>query len=97
MPAVKIFEINLLSLWLCFETERHHASDLSKRKNYSSLKGTVARDFLLRFYHLTVPPWPIRGSLEPFLILANFHGVLKRLASVRDTGNRKKNNEVRKI
>ena len=29
----------------------------------------------LGIFHQTTPPGPIRGSLEPFLILAKFHGV----------------------
>ena len=43
----------------------------------------------LGFSHQTAPPGPIRGYLEPFLILATFHGVipvLKWLPGVRDTG-----------
>jgi len=41
------------------------------------------------FLHQTTPPGPIRGYLDPFLILATFHGVIqvfKRLPSVRGTG-----------
>jgi len=46
--------------------------------------------FLNCFFHQTTPPGPIRGYLEPFLILATFHGViqvLKRLLASRTLGS----------
>ena len=58
---------------------------------YSSeyLKGTIAQDFLVSFFHKTIPPGPIRQSLKPFL-KKNFHGVLEVLKHFpgRTLGNR---------
>ena len=40
---------------------------------------------LVLFSHQTTPPGPIRDSLEPFLILAIFHGVIQNFKRFRDT------------
>ena len=53
------------------------------------IKGSVAWDFWNGFFHQTIPPGPIRGYLEPFLILATFHWViqvLKWLPGIWDSG-----------
>ena len=44
----------------------------------------------------TVPCDPIRHFLKPFGILKTFHGVIKILKLLQDTGESIRNNEVRK-
>jgi len=48
------------------------------RKILENVKGTVAQDYFESFFfsNQTVPPGAIRGYLEPFLLLAIFHGVI---------------------
>ena len=45
----------------------------------SALKGLGHEIFEVGFFHQTTPPGPTRGSQEPFLILATFHGVIQVL------------------
>ena len=41
------------------------------------LKGTVARDFLVLFFHQTVPPGPTRLCQKPFIKIKKFEELLK--------------------
>ena len=80
-------ETNLL-LWLVILSIKGQQSYYSDWLHYV-FKGTAAWDFWSWVFHQTTPSGLVRGYLEPFSILATFHGViqvLKGLPGIQDTG-----------
>ena len=82
-----IYKLQQFIKWTTF---KRHPEQFTKKHRVHPYKVYFSMRFLkLGFFHQTTPPGPMRGSQEPFLILATFHGViqvLKRLPGIRDNG-----------